>query len=239
MTEAIYVAGFYICFVWAIKQHFSMRSLRRDMDAAEEKIMRYQIAVDEIDKWCGHESAEARLIAAFISASGEGRGMNAGTPRENEVCDISGTRDQLRRLKHRVQTDTQSAEPYAVLVREIGETSFFDHRPVRPGTEQHLAAMRNPELDYVELYSSAQGERADSRDVIRELIGKHRAELEHNHYAYFELAYTRRTGWMAWITDKPLNSGPVINPDRKVLCSGQGDTPEEACSAAIEAAKGE
>ena len=80
---------------------------------------------------------------------------------------------------------------------------------------------------------------ADARDAIRELIAKHSEELEHNAYAYFELAYTRRTGWMAWITDKPLNGGPVINPDRKVLCKGQGDTPEEACSAAIAAAKGE
>lgn len=50
--------------------------------------------------------------------------------------------------------------------------------------------------------------RADARDAIRELIAKHRAELEHNDYAYFELAYTRRTGWMAWITDKPLIGGP-------------------------------
>ena len=78
---------------------------------------------------------------------------------------------------------------------------------------------------------------ADARDAIRELIAKHSEELEHNAYAYFELAYTRRTGWMAWITDKPLNGGPVINPDRTVLCKGQGDTPEEACSAAIAAAK--
>jgi len=80
--------------------------------------------------------------------------------------------------------------------------------------------------------------KADARDAIRELIAKHSEELEHNAYAYFELAYTRRTGWMAWITDKPLNGGPVINPDRKVLRKGQGDTPEEACSAAIAAANG-
>lgn len=90
--------------------------------------------------------------------------------------------------------------------------------------------------DIAELTGDAQ---ADARDAICELIAKHSEELEHNAYAYFELAYTRRTGWMAWITDKPLNGGPVINPDRKVLCKGQGDTPEEACSAAIAAAKGE
>ena len=69
-------------------------------------------------------------------------------------------------------------------------------------------------------------------DPIRALVQRHADELAKNEYAYFELAYTRKTGWMAWITDKPL-CGPVVNPDRHVLASGQGGSPEEACTAAL------
>ena len=220
MAEAIYVAGFYICFVWAIKQHFSMQTLRRDMDEAEEKIRRYQMAVDEVDKWCGHESPEAKLVAAFIDSSGEGRRMNGGTPIKDEVCDISGTRDQLRRLKPRVQTDMQSSNPYAVLVREIGETSFFDHRPVRPGTEQHLAAMRNPELDYVELFSFTPGAQAEPGDDSTLLDAMERQR----------------------IAVVPEYEGPwdaeVYNDEGKPNHRSSGSTPREAIRAAIAAAKG-
>ena len=77
---------------------------------------------------------------------------------------------------------------------------------------------------------------AQGMDAIRALIAQHGKELEHNHYAYFELAYTRRTGWMVWITDKPaFRESVLVNPDRKVLASGQGDTPEAACAAALAA----
>jgi len=77
---------------------------------------------------------------------------------------------------------------------------------------------------------------AQGMEAIRALIAQHSKELEHNHYAYFELAYTRRTGWMVWITDKPaFRESVLVNPDRKVLASGQGDTPEAACAAALAA----
>lgn len=105
MVEVIYIAGLYICFVWSVKQHLAIRGLRREMNAADERISRYRMAVDAIDKWCGHESPEARLISAFIGASGEGRGMNDGTPIKDEVCNVSGTREQLRRLKLASQAD--------------------------------------------------------------------------------------------------------------------------------------
>lgn len=103
MAEAIFFIGFCICFMWAFNLHFEIRDLRSDMKAADARIRRYRTAVDAIDKWCSHESAEARLIAAFIEASGEGRGMNGGTPIKDEVCDISGTREQLRRMKRAAQ----------------------------------------------------------------------------------------------------------------------------------------
>lgn len=78
----------------------------------------------------------------------------------------------------------------------------------------------------------------DARDAVRALIATHAEMLEDNAYAYFELAYTRQTGWMAWITDKPLYGAAVVNPDRKVLANGQGDTPDEACADAARAAQG-
>jgi len=69
----------------------------------------------------------------------------------------------------------------------------------------------------------------EDADPIRALIAQHAAILDQNELAYFELCYHRVTGWMAWITDKPLCMPPVISPDRKVLAQGQGDTADEAC----------
>lgn len=77
--------------------------------------------------------------------------------------------------------------------------------------------------------------------ALAKLLAHHAALLEHNSYAYFELAYTRSTGWMAWITDKPAKGEPGTPEyarSRKVIARGQGDTPEEAAADAL-AAMGE
>ncbi len=68
---------------------------------------------------------------------------------------------------------------------------------------------------------------------IYDLINKHEAIKDQNEQAYFELAYHRATGWMAWITDKPLCVPPVANPGRKILARGQGHTAQEACADAV------
>lgn len=82
-------------------------------------------------------------------------------------------------------------------------------------------------------YTSPPTQAADSvledADPIRALIAEHAAILDQNESAYFELCYHRATGWMAWITDKPLCMPPVVNQGRKVLAQGQGDTADEAC----------
>lgn len=97
--------------------------------------------------------------------------------------------------------------------------------------ENYPAAKAIAVFDHAATQPAAQG-----MEAIRALIAQHSKELEHNHYAYFELAYTRRTGWMVWITDKPaFRESVLVNPDRKVLASGQGDTPEAACAAALAA----
>lgn len=67
-------------------------------------------------------------------------------------------------------------------------------------------------------------------DPIRALIAAHAEQLDQNDYAYFELAYTRHTAWMAWLCSNSRDD----DPNRKVIAKGQGDTPEEACAAAIE-----
>jgi hypothetical protein len=48
-------------------------------------------------------------------------------------------------------------------------------------------------------------------------------------YAYLELSYTRRTAWMIFVTSHQRTE----HPDRKILISGQGHTPESACADAL------
>lgn len=63
-----------------------------------ERLDRYRHAVDDLDRWCGHEIPQARLIAAHLIAVGEGQNLNAGTPAADEPCTVNGLREQLRRL---------------------------------------------------------------------------------------------------------------------------------------------
>lgn len=79
------------------------------------------------------------------------------------------------------------------------------------------------------LYSAPQPPQSIEADKVREMIAIHANELESNDYCYFELAYTRQTGWMAWICSKPSED----DPNRKVIAKGQGDTPDEACESAL------
>jgi hypothetical protein len=74
---------------------------------------------------------------------------------------------------------------------------------------------------------------AQTDDPIALLIEKHAEQLEDNEYAYFELAYTRRTEWMAWICSNHRDD----DSNRKVIARGQGSTPQSACEAALAAAQ--
>lgn len=82
----------------------------------------------------------------------------------------------------------------------------------------------------VPLYRHAPVAAPAAGDAIRDLIGKHAELREQNDYAYFELARTRQTGWMAWLCSHPVET----HPDRKVLARGQGETPDEACREALD-----
>jgi len=64
-----------------------------------DKLWRYKSAVNDLDRWCGHMSPHARLIARHLTAIGEGKeGLNAGTPNDVEPCTIDGLRQQLKKL---------------------------------------------------------------------------------------------------------------------------------------------
>jgi hypothetical protein len=64
---------------------------------------------------------------------------------------------------------------------------------------------------------------------LTELLEAHAKMLEENPYAYFELAYTRQTEWMAWLcTDSYEN-----DEKRQIVARGQGSTPEEAAEDAL------
>jgi len=138
----------------------------------------------------------------------------------------------------------------AVAMRKIDKLAALAQQPAAPSGEavarvnfiggvasvewiaHNIAASLRHDM---KLYAAPQ-QPAAVDDPIAQLIAAH-SELVRtgNHYAYFELAYTRQTGWMAWLTDKPLHAPYVANPDRKVIAQGQGETPQDACAAALAA----
>lgn len=66
---------------------------------AVDELVRYRIAVEDLDRWCGHTSPHARLIARYLTAHGKGdQPINAGTPCDVEPCTIDGLRAQLKTL---------------------------------------------------------------------------------------------------------------------------------------------
>ena len=65
---------------------------------------------------------------------------------------------------------------------------------------------------------------SDFSSGLRVLIDVHEALLGRNPYCYCEIAYTRQTGWMAWLCSKPQ----ADDPNRQVLGVGQGQSANEA-----------
>lgn len=85
---------------------------------------------------------------------------------------------------------------------------------------------------------AAQGIPGEITCPIQGLIAMHGQLLEVMPHAYFELAYTRTTGWMVWICNKPATGTPGepgYGSNRQILACGQGYSPEEACDKAIDA----
>lgn len=99
IIDALLYSSLVVLFVGSIAYQFGWRRCREDTSRAVVRGERYADAVDDLDRWCGHESQAARLIAAHLKAKGEGLSINAGTPAGDEPCTVGGLREQLRRLK--------------------------------------------------------------------------------------------------------------------------------------------
>ena len=84
------------------------------------------------------------------------------------------------RCKAELQTGSApvAGEVMAVLRREIGESSWFDHRPVRPGSEEHAAIQTSAEWDYCPVYAAPQASEAVRNQALEEA-----AEIAENSYA--------------------------------------------------------
>jgi len=99
--ELLILAAIAVAFLYvftSIAYDIGKRQGCRNCAPEVERAYRYRDAVDSLDRWCGHESPQARLIARHLLAVGEGMAMNAGTPCGDEPCTISGLREQLRRV---------------------------------------------------------------------------------------------------------------------------------------------
>ena len=94
-------------FVGRIRHH---ALVERKLQRADD----YQRAVDDLDRWCGYTSPHAKLIARHLKAVGEDCGYNAGTPVADEACNVSGLREQLKRLDcpaAKTKTQGESIQP--------------------------------------------------------------------------------------------------------------------------------
>jgi len=81
--------------IGSLRGKYKQQKLWQDhMDTAN----RYIFAVDDLDRWCSHTSAHAKLIARHLKAQGEGEGCNSGTPVGDEACTVHGLREQLKRI---------------------------------------------------------------------------------------------------------------------------------------------
>lgn len=142
------------------------------------------------------------------------------------------------------------AEPrIAALEQQLASMTTMTNDAARPECfDFAMSFLGGPENEVVEAYVSALEQqlaaaRVDA-DPIQALIREHAALIEAGeNYAYFELAYTRQTGWMAWLTDRPGRgeAGTAEHArSRKVIARGSGDTAEAACAdalAAVDAAR--
>ncbi len=81
------------------------------------------------------------------------------------ICPIDAQRESAIRIWNRrapqppVTKDAPApaqdgVEPVAILVREIGEDDWFDHKPLRPTSKEAMAVKGSAQMDYCEVYSA-------------------------------------------------------------------------------------
>lgn len=116
-------------------------------------------------------------------------------------------------------------------VRHIAcqDYEILNTAPIAAGLS--IKELNRLEEDISDILSAKTPKVRKEKTHYEKLLMEHARMIRHgNHYAYFELAYTRQTMWMAFLCNKPKTD----DPDRIVLAKGQGKTPEEACKLALE-----
>ena len=212
-------------------------SITIDFKQAAELLEMFGGEPAEITLMMGDGHSGNGLYASYTDMPEEGAGF-LGKP-DNEALPAAPAQEHATQLAGQVLPADEFRGDTASLVRNIVALLDLDAQGclVPHGVGGHARGLLSAAAS--RLAAAPVQPQEDTRDPVRALIATHAEMLEDNAYAYFELAYTRQTGWMAWITDKPLYGAPVVNPDRKVLANGQGDTPDEACAAAARAAQGD
>ncbi|WP_454735450.1 ParB/RepB/Spo0J family partition protein [Cupriavidus necator] len=175
-----------------------------------------------------------RLIGYGLDEETIAKRLNLTAPYVGELLTLAGAPARIRKLVAEgkiastlaMSTMKKNPEQAADLLEEAVQTAKAAGKD--RATAKHLPKRetkpREPKLT-----------------ALEELTQLHAELLESNPYCYFELAYTRKTEWMAFICDKPAEGvigTPEYGANRKVIAQGQGWTQEEACKGALNYYKG-
>lgn len=168
-----------------------------------------------------------RLIGYGLDEDAIAKRLNLTAPYVGELLTLAGAPARIRKLVGEgkiastlaMSTMKKHPEQAADMLEEAVKTAKAAGKD--RATAKHLPARERKA-------------RAVQLSAFEELTQVHAELLQGNPYCYFELAYTRKTEWMAWICSKPS----ADDPNRTVIAQGQGWTPEEACKAALNFHKG-
>lgn len=162
------------------------------------------------------------------------RALLASKPAASQCVHVNNPKACYRvrcQLGNKCVDDDMSPRP-APTERSTG-ICFFCSEPIDGRHESDC-----PQADQSALPRASEQADEAVTDAFAGLVAFHAEQLDSNPYCYFELAYTRSTAWMAWITDRPAQGEPgtaTYAKSRKVIVRGQGDTPTEACQDALNA----
>lgn len=163
-----------------------------------------------------------RLIGYGLDENAIAKRLNLTAPYVGELLTLAGAPARIRKLVGEgkiastlaMSTMKKHPEQAAEMLEEAVETAKAAGKD--RATAKHLAGRQSKP-------------RVAKLTAFEELTQLHAELLQSNPHCYFELAYTRKTEWLAWVCTKPSED----DPSRKVIAQGQGWTPEEACKAAV------
>lgn len=163
-----------------------------------------------------------RLIGYGLDEETIAKRLNLTAPYVGDLLDLAGAPSRIRKLVGEgriastlaITTMKKNPEQAADMLEEAVETAKAAGKD--RATAKHLPGRekkaRQPQMTPLERLTQIHGE----------LLLK-------NAHCYFELAYSRKTEWMAWICSNHRDE----DPNRTIIAMGQGWTQDEACKAAI------